>query len=203
MALVSFLVVVAQAELRTQWALESSVAAVRRSVERGDFYSANNFRNVQRRGLTFRYKHPRGGPTTEHLTVCRADAKGYVLQVRAQSPRCVCGENFHTSVTFDADEGSSTSDLTCRVVWHKEPVRFLKRRIERAAERGAADAWRTWACWLDDENKSAEAKKRQRGAVAVATKAGILVGSFLLGLWLYRWLMEKIAEWIIWELFGV
>ena len=141
-----------KAEVVTEWAMTSSFEAIRMSVASGDFYAANAYRVSKKTRDTIEYRHPRGGPTREKLTF--RGGSPLIIDVEASSPKVPLGERFLTLVRLEVRPKESGCDLRtrCRVVW-RQPAGLLKRPIERAAEKGAVEAWRRWATWLDNKDK--------------------------------------------------
>ena len=131
--------------------MESSLEVIRMSVAKGDFYDANDFKLKTSTGSRHEYIHPRGGPTLETVIFTKTNKRQLVVDVTAKSPKAPMGDRFLTATTLDVRRNGKSCQLStcCRVIWRGSAPTFLKNRIERAAESGATDAWRTWAEYLE------------------------------------------------------
>jgi len=167
-----------------------SFAAARAGLLDGSMLRTNGFGAVavtrhDARTWTNRYTHPRGGPTVERCAVVEDATRAFALRVDAESPRCPLGDRFATRVDV-AVEQRPDSDVVLRAVsavawrdgWpHNDPsTAFVSRAVERAAERGAAAAYATYAAALVGARGAPAA-----AAVAPGRGGRVPVGALVLG----------------------
>lgn len=166
-----------------------SFSAARSALLGGQLHAANSYGAVKikksgAKVFTKEFRHPRGGPTVEHCTVLKDTRSRFELRVDAASPKCPLGDRFNTRVDVALEQKEDGVVLSARskVRWlsRGRPAGFVSSRVESAAEKGATDAYDTFANTLVDGAAAAGSMPERLVATAAENK-GRVFGGVLLG----------------------
>lgn len=141
-------------------------ATARDGLLNGLLHEANNYGPVAvtRLGPTRfenTFKHPRGGSTIERCEVLHDRSSFFELRVDAASPTVPFGDQFQTRVVVSLEDAGGDVRLRARSNVHwlrsKRPMGMISSRVEKAAEKGAAEAYAVLARCLMDGGGASEA----------------------------------------------